>query len=217
MSDFTPQTHLPPSLRAILTTPSIIKVGVQVKQGLLDTAAAFSDSEVKAAAKANPAPIIELGQQAKLKGAITDASLFLHGLVGTVLKKLFTPPPLDLTMPWGPDDYSSRLHDQIDCIWQVYASLASQNSVGLRLSEHQARTHGQLVTLCHGDKPVAEGSLVWPHSQFINAVDNDEGHQSHIKITPSCSLIQITKVLVPGAILFMLNASSGSSNMVVRL
>ena len=72
--------------------------------------------------------------------------------------------------------------------------------MGLHLSEHQARIHGQLVTLCHGDKPVAEGSLVWPHSQLINAVDNDEGHQSHIKITPSRSLIQITKVLVPGTI-----------------
>ena len=200
MSDFSPQTCLPPSLRAILTTPPIIKVGVQVKKGLLDSAAAFSDSEVKAAAKSNPAPIIELGQQAKLKGVVTDASLSLHGLVGTVLKKSFTPPPLDLTMSWGPDDYTSRLHDQVDSIWQVYASLASQNSVGLCLSKCQEKTHGQLITLCHGDKPVAEGSLVWPHSQFIDAVNNDEGHQSHIKITPSCSLIQITKVLVPGAI-----------------
>jgi hypothetical protein len=66
-------------------------LGCNVKQGLLDIATVYDDSEIWNSIKSNPA-IIELGQHAKLKGLVQDALSPLHILVGTVLKKLFSPP-----------------------------------------------------------------------------------------------------------------------------
>ncbi len=59
--------HFPPTLHTILTCNSIIKLGCNIKQALLDIALAYNDPEINLSLRSNPA-ILELGQHAKLKG-----------------------------------------------------------------------------------------------------------------------------------------------------
>jgi hypothetical protein len=72
--------------------------------------------------------------------------------------------------------------------------------VGLPLVPFQVQKDGHLVTLFQGNKPVAEGHIVWPHPRFIEVIDNDNGGLQQINISPTRSLIELTKVLTPGCI-----------------
>jgi hypothetical protein len=200
MSNIALPSHFPSSLRAILTNSSIIKVGYHIQQVLQDIGTSYNDPEILRAAKSN-ASLIDLSQYAKLKGVISDAiSVSLQYLVGSVLKKYLIPLKLPVSDPWGPPEYARSLHCNIEAMWQVYLSLSSKNSVGLPLVPFQTSSNGLLVTLYHSQKPVADGCLIWPHNGFIEAIDNDMGSHRRINITPTRSLIQLTRVITPAAI-----------------
>jgi hypothetical protein len=194
---FTSRAHFPAALRAVLTSNLIIKLGCNIKQALLDVAVAYNDPEIQLALRSNP-PILELSQHAKLKGFVREGSASLHVLVGKVLKKCFNPPtPTEM---WNSTSYAHRLHTHIETIWQVYLSMNVNTSVGLPLVKAQLETNGYLVTLFQASVPVAEGLIIWPRSNFIDVVKDGEGNHQKIKITPTCSLIQVTKVLRPNSI-----------------
>jgi len=183
-----------------LTNPSIIKLGFQVKQCLSDIAASFNDPELRASLRSNPA-LLDLGQHAKLKGVVSNPMTSLDALAGTVLKRAFAPPSV-------PEHWDSvadtviveQLHCEVDCIWQIYICLSTRNSVGLPLVPSQTQLHDHPITLFQGDKPVAEGTLIWPHAGFLEAIDDDKGTKCPVNITAKRSLIELTQVLVPGAI-----------------
>jgi hypothetical protein len=48
--------------------------------------------------------------------------------------------------------------------------------------------------------PVAEGHIIWPRPDFIEVTKDGAGDHHKIKITATCSLILITKVLRPNSI-----------------
>jgi hypothetical protein len=175
----------------------IIKLGCNIKQALLDVALAYDDPEIRFALRSNP-PILELGQHAKLKGFVREGSASLHALVGTILNKCFNPPTPAET--WNSTGYAQQLHTHVESLWQVYLSTNVNASVGLPLVKAQTETNGHLVTLFQASTPVAEGHIIWPRSTFIEAVKDGVGNHQKIKITPTCSLIQITKVLRPNSI-----------------
>ncbi|KAJ7747954.1 hypothetical protein DFH07DRAFT_775902 [Mycena maculata] len=75
-----------------------------------------------------------------------------------------------------------------------------KDSIGLPLQPIQAITDGQPVTLVQGCKPIAEGTIIGTHSGYLNAAMDDQGHTLRINVSATRSLIQISKVLVPGAI-----------------
>ena len=79
-------------------------------------------------------------------------------------------------------------------------SMNVNTSVGLPLIKAQLQTNGHLVTLFQASVPVAEGHIIWPRADFIDVVKDREGNHQKIKITPTCSLIQVTKVLRPNSI-----------------
>lgn len=137
-----------------------------------------------------------------MKGVISDPLAPLESLAGLLLKKSFKPPPTPAPPfeEWTSSGYIQQLHCQVDCIWQIYLSLSYKDSVGLPLVQSQVVLDGHPVTLFHGDKPVAEGSIVWPHPKSIEAIDSNEGSKRRINITKTRSLIILTQVLVPGAI-----------------
>ena len=200
MSNITLRSHFPSSLRAILTNSSIIKVGYRIQQVLQDIGTSYNDPDILRAAKSNTS-LIDISQYAKLKGVISDAtSISLQCLVGTILKKCFTPPISPLSDFWGPPEYTGSLHLNIEAIWHVYLSLSSKNSVGLPLVPFQTSSNGLLVTLYQSQKAVAEGCLVWPHNGYIEAIDDDMGSCRRINITATRSLIQLTRVITPAAI-----------------
>ncbi|KAF5382845.1 hypothetical protein D9757_007324 [Collybiopsis confluens] len=193
------QKHFPAALRAILTSQSIIKLGCQVKQGLLEIAKCYNDNEIQVSLESNPA-ILEIGLHSKLKGAVTHAASPLNVLSESILKKSLSLPPVASISNWNLPDYIQNLHNQVDCIWQLYKALYTCNSVGLHLALEQSQKNGHPVTLFHGDKPVAGGCIIWPHPGFINAINDNEGQTRQIRVTSTRSLISITQVLVPGSI-----------------
>lgn len=200
MLDLTARVHFPSSLRAILTTPSIIKLGFGVRDTFLALATQYNDVELHRvlSKSSSTSMLIDLGQYARLKGAVSSPSASLQVLVGTSLKRSFSSP---VPRPdWGSPSYIMQLHGCIEAVWQVYAALCKENSVGLHLTPLQATKHNLLVTVLHGQKPVAEGFLVFPHPTSIEVVNDEAGGLRRINITPSRSLVQLTKVLVPGAI-----------------
>ncbi|KAJ7886129.1 hypothetical protein B0H14DRAFT_2563454 [Mycena olivaceomarginata] len=202
----TSRSYVLPSLQAILTNPSIIKIGHSIRQTLETIAEAFSLPEINKIVKAKNAPILELGKYAKLKGVVDDPTVSLHALAGAILRNSFSIPHFS-PYPWSHSTSSVQdefLFKEVDCIWQISLSLHCRDSLGLPLQPAQAQTHGQLVTLVHGCKPVAEGSIVGHHPGYFDAVMDDEGHTKRINISASRSLIEISKyifkVLVPGAL-----------------
>ncbi|KAJ7813617.1 hypothetical protein B0H14DRAFT_3149769 [Mycena olivaceomarginata] len=88
----TSRSHVLPSLRAILTNPSIIKIGHSIRQTLETIAKAFSLPEINKIVKAKNAPILELGKYAKLKGVVDGPTVSLHALAGAVLHNSFSIP-----------------------------------------------------------------------------------------------------------------------------
>ncbi|KAJ7889507.1 hypothetical protein B0H14DRAFT_3709849 [Mycena olivaceomarginata] len=192
----TSRSHVLPSLRAILTNPSIIKIGHSICQTLETIAEAFSLPEINKIVKAKNAPILKLGKYAKLKGVVDDPTVSLHALAGAVLRNSFLIPHFS-PYPWSHSTslvQDEFLFKEVDCLWQISLSLHCRNSLGLPLQPAQAQTHGQLVTLVHGCKPVAEGSIVGHHPGYLDAVMDDEGHTKRINISASRSLIEISKV-----------------------
>ncbi|KAJ7875171.1 hypothetical protein B0H14DRAFT_2568940 [Mycena olivaceomarginata] len=125
----TSRSHILPSLRAILTNSSIIKIGHSIRQILQTISQAFLLPELDKILKEKNAPVLNLGKYAKLKGQVVEPSVSLHALAG---------------MP------------------------------------RQARTHGQLVTLIQGCKPIVEGSIVTDHDGHLNAIMDDHGNTKKI-------------------------------------
>ncbi|KAJ7475335.1 hypothetical protein B0H11DRAFT_2235618 [Mycena galericulata] len=200
VTDLTSRSDVLPSLRAILTNPSIIKIGHSIRQTLQTISQVFSLAEIVDLLKARNPPILDLGRYAKLKGVVEDPSVSLSALAGVVLKNSFSAPRF--LHPWSSTTslQNEFLRSEIDCQWQIYLSLRSRDSFGLPLQPVQATTHGQLVSLVQGCKPVAEGSIVAQHNGYLDAVMDAQAHTKRINISPSRSLIRISKVLVPGAL-----------------
>ena len=185
-----------PSLRAILTNPSIIKIGHAIRQTLQTISEAFSLPEVEKMLKAKNAPVLDLGRYAKLKGVVDDPFISLHALAGAVLQKFlsgleFVPYPWSGTASLEQNEF---LFTEIDCQWAIYLSLCQRDSLGLPLQPKQAETHGQLVTLVQGCKPIAEGSIIGHHAGYLHAVMDDQGNTKKINVSSSRSLIELSKV-----------------------
>ncbi|KAJ7889508.1 hypothetical protein B0H14DRAFT_3126972 [Mycena olivaceomarginata] len=183
VTDLTSRSDVLPSLRAILTNPSIIKIGHSIRPALQIISQVFSLKEIDNILKARTAPILDLGKYAKLKGVLEDTSASLPALAGIILKKSFSP-PLFSPYPWSSSTTLSQndyLFSEVDCQWQIFLSLLSRNSLGLPLQPIQAQTHGQLVSLVLG-------------------LMDGQGHTKRINVSSSRSLIRISKVLVPGAL-----------------
>lgn len=54
--------------------------------------------------------------------------------------------------------------------------------------------HGQLVTLVHGCKSVAEGSIIGHHIGYLDVIMDDEGRTKRINVSATRSLVEISKV-----------------------
>ncbi|KAJ6482041.1 hypothetical protein C8R47DRAFT_1283386 [Mycena vitilis] len=202
VSNLTARSDVLPSLRAILTNSSIIKIGHSVRQTLQIIAQVFSLTDLMNILKTRTPPILDLGKYAKLKGVLDDPSASFSALAGVVLRNSFSIPQFS-PYPWSgttSPQQNELLFSEIDCHWQVYLSLRARNSIGLPLQPIQAQTHGELVTLVLACKPIAEGSIVGKHSGFLDAVMDTQGHTTRISISRTRSLVQLSKVLVPGAL-----------------
>ncbi|KAJ7762431.1 hypothetical protein B0H14DRAFT_3165638 [Mycena olivaceomarginata] len=185
----TSRSEILPSLRAILTNPSIIKIGHSIRESLQTISDAFSLPEIATLAKVKNAPILDLGKYAKLKGAVDDPSVSLSALSGLLLQKSFSL-PYHLSYPWllAPPERNTLLFREIDCTWQNYLALSRLDSLGLPLQPTQSVTHGQRITLIQACKPVAEGTIIGHHPGYLDATMDNHGLTKRIN------------VLIPGSI-----------------
>ena len=192
----TSRSDLLPALQAIFTNPSIIKIGHSIRQTLQIVADIFSLSGLRQMLKTKTAPLLDLGKLSKLKGKLEDPAATLHALAGIALGRSFSVPQFS-PYPWSGTSHSQQnsfLVQEVDCLWQIYVALIHLDSLGLPLLPIQAATHGQRVTLLQGCKRIAEGSIIGNHDGYLEAVMDDEGHTKRINISPSRSLIEISKV-----------------------
>ncbi|KAF9011526.1 hypothetical protein BDZ89DRAFT_1167480 [Hymenopellis radicata] len=197
---FNARSHFVPALIAILSNSSIIKTGSGIRKTLSVIAEALSLPEIQVNTRSSS--FIDLGDCAKLAGIIEDPNSSLHTLVGAVLSQCYTPPSPDF-FSWSselPKTTIDVLYTETDVIWQLWMALSQRESVGIRLTPEQAKTHGQLVTIVHGCKPVLRGSIIGHHAGYIDAVMDVDGYTRRVNVTASRSLVRITEVLVPGAI-----------------
>ncbi|KAJ7676169.1 hypothetical protein B0H17DRAFT_1140033 [Mycena rosella] len=160
-------SHILPSLRSLLTNLSIIKVGYSIRQTLQTISTVFSIPEIEEALKIKSPPILDMGKYAKLKGVVDEPSVLLHALAGAVLKKNFSI-PAPCKYPWA-------------------LTLGAK----VKAPERQAKTHGQLVTLVQGCKPIAEGSIIGHHSGYLDTTMDDIGQTKRINVSASRSLVEI--------------------------
>ncbi|KAJ7810654.1 hypothetical protein B0H14DRAFT_3756839 [Mycena olivaceomarginata] len=132
----------------------------KIRQSLLAIAECLSLSDLRDAVEsATDPPFIDLGHYARLTGVVEDPNTSLHALVGSVLQKSYHSPTSEPYL-WSSalsTSAISSLYTEADCIWQLWLALSSQEAVGLRLQPHQAKKHGQLVTLVQSCKPIARG------------------------------------------------------------
>ncbi|KAJ6490305.1 hypothetical protein C8R47DRAFT_1273319 [Mycena vitilis] len=202
VSALTSRSDFLPSLRAILTNPSIVKIGCSIRDTLQTISDVFGLPELGQLVKSRNPPILDLGKYAKLKGVLDDASVSLHALTGTVLERSFIIPPFT-PYPWAADispGNAEFLFAETDCLWQIFISLRHRDSLGLPLLAIQAAKDGQLVTLMQSCKPIAEGLIVGHHPGYLDAVMDMAGNTKRLNVSLTRSLIVIDKVLVPGAI-----------------
>ncbi|KIK66912.1 hypothetical protein GYMLUDRAFT_55535 [Collybiopsis luxurians FD-317 M1] len=190
---------IPLCLRSVLTSSHIIKIGHSIVPSILCIATALNMPDLMSIASEN-GPFLDLGKLAKVKGAVQDAYAPLNSLALTVLKQrlpelpnISLPAPIVGSKHWS---RTSALH--IDTIWQIYLSLIQCNLVSLRLHPSETQV-SQLVTLVASCKEVAKG-IILDHNGKVEVVMDETGNTTQLKITPAYSLIQITRVLIPGSI-----------------
>ncbi|KAG7093302.1 hypothetical protein E1B28_006984 [Marasmius oreades] len=202
-------THLtsssvPGSLRALLTSPRVVKVGFGIRQSISTIAAAFEMPDLLAMFRSHSDLFLDLGQLAKVKGAVQDPAIPLCDLVQAVLKRQL---PVSSNIASRSTETQTSNQSvlwvdtaaiEVEGVWQVYLSLSQHRSVGLQLSPAEIKI-GQLVTLVAACKEVAEG-VVLDHNGSIDVVMDNTGTQTTLKITPAYTLIQINRVLVPGSL-----------------
>ncbi|KIK65907.1 hypothetical protein GYMLUDRAFT_257835 [Collybiopsis luxurians FD-317 M1] len=190
---------IPLCLRSVLTSSHIIKIGHSIVPSILCIATALNMPDLMSIASEN-GPFLDLGKLAKVKGAVQDAYAPLNSLALTVLKQRLPELP-DISLPApivGSKHWSRTSALHIDTIWQIYLSLIQCNSVGLHLHPSETQV-GQLVTLVASCKEVVEG-IILDHNGKVEVVMDETGNTTQLKITPAYSLIQITRMLVPGSI-----------------
>ncbi|CAK5273589.1 unnamed protein product [Mycena citricolor] len=190
MSDYDHRAQFPPSLLAILTNSSLIKVGFGIRRSFQHLITVFGISKIETVLRTRSSSIFDLGKLAKLKGVVNDDKASLHALAGTVLRQSYMP-----------SQNVSGLSEGIDCQWQIFIALHKRDAVGLPLMSSQSEMDRQLVTLVLACKPVAEGCIVGHHPGHLDVVMDAEGTTKRINMSSSQSLILLTKMLVPGAIL----------------
>ncbi|KAJ3821689.1 hypothetical protein F5880DRAFT_1485618, partial [Lentinula raphanica] len=199
VSSFTSPSNVLPSLKALLTSRAILKIGLRIHSTLLHISLALGIPELEKILTSSNPPILDLGKHAKLKGVVSDVTTPVDALAGTLLNRFCETPEASLELPWSAPvsiERRNALAQEIECMWAISEALFRRDSIGLPLNENQSRTPGQLVTLVTSQKPVAEGVLL-AHSGFLDTAINGDGEIKRIKITATRSLVEITKVLLP--------------------
>src|SRR6266542_545968 len=128
VSQLTIHSHVFPALRAILTNQRIVKVGCEIRKLMLGIASTLDLPNVEKIAKSHNPPFLDIGRQAKLKGAVESPMAPLTTLAGVCLERYAIFDSIKDNSWSNPTSLSelSLLADEVDCIWQIFRALAAR-------------------------------------------------------------------------------------------
>jgi len=86
VSQLTIHSHVVPALRAIPTNQKIVKVGCEIHKLVLGIASMLDLPDVEKIAKSHNPPFLNIGKQAKVKGAVESPMAPLTSLASVCLE-----------------------------------------------------------------------------------------------------------------------------------
>jgi hypothetical protein len=180
-------------------TPTVIKVGVTVKDDLLYIAGAWGLSELRGLMRVTSNPcFIELGQFAKLKGAIASAGVSLPTLSAIVLRHRMSHENLlisDWSSPMLTDDQGIYAAREAYANLHIWLGLSAKPSVGVLIDN---AVPGQLVSIMSGKKIAAYGVLAAQPLKLTVPVSNTS---KELKISAKTAVVTVEKVVLEGMII----------------
>ncbi|KAF5342768.1 hypothetical protein D9758_017029 [Tetrapyrgos nigripes] len=194
---------LPGSLKTILMSDHLIKIGRNIAADFSKLARDFKEFELPRKIGNQYQGTVELGSLAKQKQVTSDANTSLSNLVAAVLRK-------NLSKEMRSSEWGSAIltQEQIQYAaldaWvalELYNCMQALPDTGIPLS---ATTHvGQLVSLFVKQQEVARGKIVEQPAN-LNIKQNLQGETKEVNInintTKTRALIEIFEVLAPACI-----------------
>ena len=193
---------LPASLKIILGSRQIVKVGRNVGGDLAKIARDFSDFQLPAKEKGTFIGVIELGQLAVKKNAVSDgraslatiAAATLHGHLSKECQSS------EWSNPSLTDEQKEYAALDAHIALQIWEILEIKMQFGQPIPH--AMQVGQLISLYVRKQEVAQGIVV--EQPPFYSLSNDEtsvNMKINVSTTRTQALIQIDKVLAPGIIM----------------
>lgn len=194
--------QLPTSLKILLGSRKVIKVGRNVGGDLAKISLDFTDFQLPPKEKGKFIGVVELGQLAAKKNAVLDgraslatiAAATLHGYLSKEcrLSEWSNPSLTDEQKEYAALDAYVALE-----IWKV---LGAQTQYGQPISP--VIQVGQLISLYVRKQEVAQGTIVdQPPFYMVSNDDNSASLKINVSTTKTRALIQVDNVLVPNVIL----------------
>ena len=181
-------------------TPGVIKVGVSVRADLIRVATAWGLSDFcKLLQNGLNSCYVELGQLAKLKGAILNDNADLAALNAVVLRcripKHQSLPFADWSMSTLGDDHQNYAALFAYAVHQIWIALSTKLSVNMPLGK---AIRGQLVSLMSGKKIAAYG-IVADQPAKVSVLVGSETKE--LKLTAKQAVITVQKVVLGGMLI----------------
>ena len=194
---------LPNSLKTILNSMQVIKIGRNVGGDLGKLSRDFPDFVIPVQKKAWKKGIVELGKLASAKNAVSHGNASLAVITAATLHQNLSKETR--LSEWDAPTLSS---DQIQYAaldaWvalQIWDVLKAQNTVGVALSS--ATPIGQPVSLFVKKQEVAYGVIIKQPVEFVMPNDDPESQPTKIRVstTKTRAVIRIDEVLAPKCIM----------------
>jgi len=178
-------------------SPLVIKVGENIRRDLSRIASTWALPELLRILQDPSNPhYIELGDLAKLKGAVTSASANLATITAAVLNHRLVQADkfsnIDWSSPSLPDDAQEYAGILAYAHHQIWLTLSQNASVGLPI---QHGVTGQLVSLMSGKQISAYGVLLDRPPTIKLTVGDD---LKELKVTEKQAVISVERILLHG-------------------
>ena len=153
-------------------------------------------NELHAQLKKEAPHFIELGQLARIKGAVSDEQASLASLCGIILSHSFHKTNEIQPSVWSSAELTSdqKNYAAVNAYasWLIWKQLSNQPTIGLPLTTF---IPGTLVNVQAGKNIVAHGHIINQPSQI--QIQHAEGEKT-INVSPSRVVIEVDEVTLPG-------------------
>ena len=197
MTRFQSRASFPPNLLALIMSPLVIKVGENIRKDLSRIASTWALPELlRILQDPSNSHYIELGDLAKLKGAVTSASANLATITAAVLNHWMVQADEFSHIDWSSPSLSDDAQEYAGILayahHQIWLTLSQNASVGLPI---QHGVTGQLVSLMSGKQISAYGVLLdRPPTIKLTVGDG----LKELRVTAKQAVMSVERILLHG-------------------